>query len=299
MNLPNATIVVSVCEKFKPYLKLLNDNLNKSGARFELFVITDIENLEVSFMKPKKVYFCQNKGATEYLNEVILKPNNCLVLISEPFLCQENWLKNLINFKENLHNCGSVCLPFHSYIDNIVLSHALNNQFEISDVYVLKQNAYCGITCIGQEAINSIGGFNTELKFENSIVEYIERLKKIGSQNFISLEFATNLFSKKNISINDKDIQIERPIRQFSPIEEIAYHSLDDFFVKTKLQAEKFMFDFTATFGFRCMCLEQNQISKLIKFCSKYNLNFSIKSHFVTKEQRLNKNTYVIFELKG
>lgn len=300
MNLPNATIVVSVNEKFKPYLNLLNENLKKSGARFELFIITNVKDLDVSFLKPNKKYVCQDEEGSEYLNEVIRKPNNCLVLISEPFLCQSNWLKKLIEFKDNLHSCGSVILPFHSYIQDFELTHTLNNEFELSDVYALPKPKYCGITLIGQEAINLIGAFNSELDFDSAIVEYIYRLKKLGIENFVSFEFATNIFEKKHLNEFDlSNLQIERAIRSFSPIEEIAYNNLDSWFQKANLQAEKFMFEFTATFGFRCMCLNSYQLQLLQQFSLHYNLTFEIKSHFLSSEQRLQKNTYVIFTFLG
>lgn len=302
MNLPIATIVVNVCElKSKLLLGLLDTSLKQSGARFELYLIVDENTFDVSFLNPKKVFVkTKNTKTTEFLNLILNeKPLNYFVFISEPFLCQMNWLKNLIKFKENIHTCGTAILPLSNHIDNLELSHTLNCDFELSDVYVLKENKYSGIVLFGQETINSIGGFNTYLDINSATTEYMLRGNKNGFPTYASFDFVTPVLDKKIIAIKDTpEIRIEQPIREFSPIEEIAYHHLEAFFEICNLKAEKFMFDFTAVFGFRCMCLEEYQIEELNRFCINYNLSYTIRSYFLPKEQKLNKNIYVIFNLK-
>jgi hypothetical protein len=297
MNIPNVVIVVSINQNFKPFLKLFNLALNDSGVRFELYVITELEKEEISFLKAKKIFHQKNTLGSEYLNEIITNQSNYFVFISEPFLVEKNWLKKMINFKQKLLNCGSCILPFHSHIDNLELNLVLNNDYELSSVYTQKEDGYCGITLFGQEVINAIGGFNCELDFNNAILEYTLRSKKKGFQNFVCFEFATNIFNKKKLFYNKNITVIERPIREFTTIEEIAYNNLDNLFATENIEAEKFMFDFTATLGFRCVSLDVKQINSIINFGNQHNLQFTIKSNFLSTEQRLNKNIYLFFNL--
>lgn len=301
MEIPNATIVVSVYDSFKPYLKLLNSNLSKSGVRFELFVITHLNNSEFSILKPKQVFYAEKNKGSECINRIINEnPNNDFVFISEPFLCNENWLLKHINFKNKLQGCGSVLMPFNRYISNFKLSYCLNKDFELSDVYIPNEISNFGIPLICNESIKSIGGFNTNLSVEQGVLEYLYRISKVGFSNLASFEFLTPILNRNAIHFeNEQKVDIYQPIREFSPIEEIAYHSLDDFFAKNNLEAEKFMFDLTATFGFRCMCLTQDLIKKIDSFCLNHNLTYQIKSQFLSSEQRLNKNTYIILSIKG
>jgi hypothetical protein len=299
MNLPNATIILSVNESFKPFLRLLNRSLKCSGVRYELFIISELLDFNFEFLNPKKVF--TDKNGSECINKIVAQtstPN--FVFISEPFLCKENWLKELINLKNKIQNCGNVILPFHSFIDNFELTHTLNNEFELEDVLVPIKNIYCGSTLIGIETVKMLGGFNLELPFDEAVTEYTLRTKRIGQNNVVSFDFQTALLDKKNVEIpDDKNLVVERKIREFSPVEEIAYHDLDNFLNKNGIQGEKFMFDFTATFGFRCVCLNQSDLKKLDMFCIHFNLSFEIRSYFLSAEQKLNKNTYVLFTYKG
>lgn len=298
MNFPNATIILSVNKNFKPFLRLLFKNLQFSGVRYELFIISECEDCNFEFLSPKKVYI--NKNGSECINEIIAQVSSSnLIFISEPFICKVNWLKNFISLKNKTLNCGSVILPFHSYISNLELTHRISCDFEIEDVYVTKKNVFCGITLLGLETVKMLGGFNIELPFDEAIVEYNLRAKKIGRNNIVSFEFLTALFEHKNIEIsNCLDIIIERKIRDFTPIEQIAYHDLDNFFIHNKLEAEKFMFEFTGVFGFNCNCLNQNLTKNLNKFCAKFNLSYEIKSVFLSSAQRLDKTLYILFSPK-
>ena len=299
MNLPNATIILSVNESFKPFLRLLNRNLQWSGVRYELFIISEFLDYNFEFLSPKQVFL--NENGSECINKVVAQtstPN--FIFISEPFLCKENWLKDLITLKNKIQNCGNVILPFHSFINNFDFTHTLNNDFELEDVLVLNKDVYCGLTLVGIETVKMLGGFNLDLSFDEAVTEYTIRAKKIGQNNIVSFDFVTALLQQKNVEISDsKNLLVERKIREFTPVEEIAYHDLDNFFYKNKIEGEKFMFDFTGTFGFRCMCLNQSALKKLDKFCIHYNLSFEIRSYFLSAEQKLNKNIYVVFTFKG
>jgi hypothetical protein len=176
----------------------------------------------------------------------------------------------------------------------------LNNEFELKDVLVPTKDIYCGLTLVGIETVKMLGGFNLELSFDEAVTEYTLRAKKIGQNNVVSFDFLTALLPQKNIEIIDSEnLLVERKIREFSLVEEIAYHDLDNFFDKNNIEGEKFMFDFTGTFGFRCMCLNQNTLKKLNTFCTHFNLSFEIRSYFLSAEQKLNKNLYVVFTYKG
>jgi hypothetical protein len=299
MNLPNATIILSVNESFKPFLRLLNRNLQCAGVRYELFIISELLDCNFEFLSPKKVFVKEN--GSECINEVVAQtstPN--FIFISEPFLCKSNWLKDLINLKNKIQNCGNVILPFHSFINNFEFTHTLNNDFELEDVLVPIKHIYCGLTLVGIETVKMLGGFNLDLLFDEAVTEYTLRAKKIGQNNIVSFDFVTALLKQKTIEITDtNNLLVERKIREFTPVEEIAYHELDNLFYQNQIEGEKFMFDFTGTFGFRCMCLNQSALKKLDKFCIHYNLSFEIRSYFLSAEQKLNKNIYVVFTYKG
>jgi hypothetical protein len=116
-------------------------------------------------------------------------------------------------------------------------------------------------------------------------VIYDKFLKTIRDNNF-SCEINTNFLSLQ-------------PVKDFSPVEEIAYHNLDDFLVnKLSISANKFAFDFLGVFGFRCDTLNSRQLSELGLYATHYNLDFEIKYAFLENEKRVGQNIFVIMKQK-
>ena len=74
MDIFTATFIVSVNEKLLPFLTLIKGNLDKSGVRYELFIISNLETqYDFSDLKPKMVLKANpEKLETEILNEFLL-----------------------------------------------------------------------------------------------------------------------------------------------------------------------------------------------------------------------------------
>jgi hypothetical protein len=92
--------------------------------------------------------------------------------------------------------------------------------------------------------------------------------------------------------------KLQIPLRTLTPIEEMAYHDLDNLLHEENLPAQKFIFEFSCVFGFRCMCLNKQNLEKIDWFATRFNLKYEIKSKFLNAEQKLNNNVWVIFSTK-
>lgn len=303
MNFPNATFIVCVDEKFIPYLKLLKSNLNKSGVRYELFILSLLdEKFDFSDLQPKKVWKKSNVindafAVNEMLSEVSTEN---VFIIQEPFLCSENWCKEAIHTKSSILGLGVLIIPYVEHIDNLYQTHTLNKDFDIMDIYALHKNKYCGVYLLSLDTITALGGFNTNLGLKYGVLEYCTRAIKMGLVNYATLKTLTSLTSKEEIVFyTDTPAQIQIPLKTFSPVEEMAYHELDNLLYSCKIEAEKFMTEFMGVFGFRTVCLTQQHIQTIHSYCIRFNLNFEIKSGFLSAEQKLNKNVWIIFKTKS
>jgi hypothetical protein len=303
MNFPNATFIVCVDENFIPYLKLLKSNLNKSGVRYELFILSLLDfDFDFSDLQPKKVWKKSNIindafAVNEMLSEV--STENVLI-IQEPFLCSENWCKEAVDTKKSILTLGVLIVPYVEHIENLYQTHTLNKNFDIMDIYALHRNKYCGVYLLSLDTITALGGFNTNLGLKYGILEYCTRAIKMGLVNYATLKTLISLTPKEEIVFyTETPEQIQVPLKTFSPVEEMAYHELDNLLHSCKIEAEKFMTEFMGVFGFRTMCLNQQNIQTIHSYCIRFNLSFEIKSGFLSPEQKLNKNVWIIFKTKS
>lgn len=307
MSFPTATFIVSVDKKTFPYINLLKANLDKSGVRYELIILSE-HNQGYKFLelKPKLVIEKSNEtnGAETFYQELnnflanVSTPN--VFFISEPFLCPENWAKRQIDTHNNILNIGVLTIAYSDVIKNLNLTHTLNRDYELTDVYALERNIYCGIYLLPIETIQTLGAFCVMPTFKESILQYSLRSLKMGLRNYASLELITAILSQEEILVLDESVsEIQIPIRPFNAIEEMAYHDLDNLLFENKISGKKFIFDFTGVFGFRSECLSQENIDQIHSFALRFNLTFNIKSGFLSREQLLNQNVWVIFKFKG
>ena len=304
MDIFTATFIVSVNEKLLPFLTLIKGNLDKSGVRYELFIISNLETqYDFSDLKPKMVLKANpEKLETEILNEFLLSiSSSSIFLIEEPFLCSDNWAKENIYVKDNLLNIGLLTIPFNTYHNNFSLTHTLNKNFDLQEVYALNKNINCGLTIIPLETIKLLGAFNCEYPIKKAILEYSVRATKLGYQNFSSVGFITPIYDKIEsieLSVISETTRVQVPLKQFSPIEEMAYHDLDNFLYTNKIDGQKFFLEFSGVFGFRCLSVSSILINKINLFSKRFNLSYEIKSMFLEQEQKLNRNIWIIFSAK-
>lgn len=309
MVLHTATFIVCLDKNTLSLLKLFKSNLEKSGVRYELFLISDITDLEAtpdySILQPKIVIEKTNNSEFQY--DFLEKFNKALENIStsnvffilEPFLCNDNWAKNYINEKNNLQDIGSYVIPFCTYINNLTLTYTLDRNFDLKSVYDLETNKYCGIYLFSTDRIHLLGAIDNCETLKESIVKYSIRASKLGYKTIASLQCIIPTQQPINITveaINIKRLQI--PLRTFTQIEEMAYHDLDNLLHEENLPSQKFLFEFSCVFGFRCMCLNKQNIEKINWFATRFNLKYEIKSKFLNAEQKLNNNVWVIFSTK-
>jgi hypothetical protein len=304
MIISNATFIVSVNEKFLPFLKLLKGNFEKSGVRYELFIISNLSTpYDFSDLKPKMVLETNSeKFETEILNDFLLSISTSnIFIIQEPFLCSDNWAKDNIHVKDNLLNIGVLTIPFNTYYNNFNLTHTLNKNFDLEDICALNKNIYCGLTIISLDTVKMLGAFNTDFPIVEAILEYSIRATKLGYQNYSSLNFITPIYDKiESIEISEilENANIHIPLKTFSPIEEMAYHDLDNFLHTNKLDGQKFYLEFSGVFGFRCSSINSILIKNINSFSKRFNLSYEIKSIFLEQEQKLNRNIWIMFSEK-
>ena len=294
MQFYTVTIIFNFNKLSVSYIDLFKKNLEISGVKYEIFILSEFDDIKFDLLKPKKIY--NNSNFVESINEIIAKSSTeNFVFISEPFLCKKNWLKDSLIFKKKIRNCGTFIVPFSNFISNFKIINAFNQFEDIIEVLSLEKNIYCGISIIEKKSINLIGGFNTDLLFEESLIEYSLRLKKVGKIN-IADQFITPILSEQKIEFTDIDnLIIERKIKDLTIVEEIAYHNLSFLIEKCNLEANKFTLDFLGVFGFKCKSLNNKQLKKILSFCKLYNLSFEVNSLIIPKEYNLQKNLFVIF----
>jgi hypothetical protein len=303
MEISNATFIVSINENFLPFLNLLKGNLDKSGVRYELFIISNLEApYDFSDLKPKMVLEANpDKLETDILNEFLLSISTSnVIIIQEPFLCSEDWAKENIYLKEKLLNIGVLTIPFNTFHDNFNLTSTLNKNFDLEDVNALNKNIYCGLSIVPLETIKMLGAFNPNNCLKIALLEYSVRATKLGYQNYSSLSFITPIYNKHSIELLDipENSKLQIPLKLFSPIEEMAYHDLDNFLDANKIDGQKFYLEFSGVFGFRCSSINSSLINNINSYSKRFNLSYDIKSMFLDQEQKLNRNIWILFSAK-
>lgn len=298
MEIPNATVIVSVQDNHKQFLKTLKNNLDKSGVRFELYIVSSIKE-DFKWLKPVSVIYDDLSSSGAFNGILADCRTENLIFIQDPFLGRNDWAKKMIILKSKLQSCGILNLAFTDYIGELNLTHSLNKDFELEDVYVLEDNIYCGTTLITKNEIQLLGAFNKELPLKTALLEYGYRVSRFGFQNYVSLELCIGLIkAQKEVFVGSDLTNLTIPLREFTAVEEMAYHDLDNLFFHNKMNAEKFMFEFTGVFGFRTDKLCGNTLTSLKQFAIRYGLEYEIKSLYLSVEQNLNKNVWVSFSQK-
>ena len=298
MNL-SCTIFLIVDNLLQQDVLVYQNLLDKCGVKYELltFEKTTISD-KTELLKPNKRISKYN-DFPKALNEGIAKSTTEYILfINEPFIAETDWLKNSLNFLISSEaNC--LIMPYLCYRNDLHKTEFLNPYGEIMDVLVTetKQNDILGMHIFKKNTFYNMGGFigNENFKLENCVIHYRKKIENVVIFNKFLKTIRDNCFS---CEINTNFLSLQ-PVKDFSPVEEIAYHNLDDFLVnKLSISCNKFTFDFLGVFGFRCDSLNSRQLKELELFATHYNLEFEIKYASLQNEKRVRENIFVILKEK-
>jgi len=294
----SCTIFLVVNETKKQDLLIYSDTLNKCGVKYELFTCNKSYVCEkTKSLKPNKAFTNQNNISLTLNQAVCSSTTDYILFINTPFICEANWLKEYLQFFET-SEADCLIVPYLDNIDKFVKSEYLNPFGEILDIQIADNSDtnILGMHLFKTSTFLINGGFvsynfspidecliHYRKKCENVIV-YNQFLKNIYEQNFTA-------------EINQKFLQ-KTPVRNFSPSEEIAFHNLDVFFLKTDLKAQKFMFDFLGVFGFRCEGLNKAQLISLLEYSKFYDLNIDVQYISAKQEKRIRNNIFVVLKRK-
>ena len=292
---PSCTIFLIVDESQKKDILVYQNLLNNCGVKYELFTCEKTPILpDTKILNPNKRYG-KHYDFPKGLNEAIYRSTTEYILfINQPFISEFDWLKDSLNFLANSEaNC--LIMPYVSYRKELYKTEYLNPYGEIMDVLVseTKPNDILGMHIFKKSVFYNMGGFIGYQKsnLEYCLIHYRKKIENVIVYNKFLKTIRDNDFS---CEINNDFLQLQ-PVRDFTPVEEIAYHNLDDFFVnKLKANASKFAFDFQGVFGFSCDSLNHQQIKQLQTYCTHYNLKFEIKYASIEKENNIYKNLFVL-----
>ena len=295
----SCTIFLVVDDSKKQEIILFENLLNHCGVKHELFtcckapVSDEIKRLNPNLTLtpqhhyPKELNEAVNNSTTEYI-----------VFINVPFIGQDGWLKEYLNFLEKSEaNC--LIVPYLNYLKDFDKSEFLNPYGEIMDIQIsdTKPNDILGMHIFRTATFNVNGGFvgYPETCLSECLIHYRKKTENVIVYNGFLNVLRDEIF---NCKLN-KDFLKIAPVKEFSPVEEIAYHNLDSFFEnKLKKPAIKFMLDYLGLFGFRCDSLTSDQINEIILYATHYNLQFEIKYASVKTEKRIGFNIFVLMKQK-
>lgn len=292
---PSCTIFLIVDESQKKDILVYQNLLNNCGVRYELFTCEKTPILPETKILNPNVRYGKHYDFPKGLNEAIYRSTTDYILfINQPFISEVDWLKNCLNFLvKSEANC--LIMPYLSYLKAFHKTEFLNPYGEIMDVLVseTKPNDILGMHIFRKNVFYNMGGFlgYQYSNLEECLIHYRKKIENVLVYNEFLKNIRDNHFS---CEINKDFLQLQ-PVREFTPVEEIAYHNLEDF-LKTKLDitANTFAFDFQGVFGFRCHFLNNTQLTKLQTYCTHYNLKFEIKYSPIEHEKRVTQNLFVL-----
>lgn len=299
MNL-SCTIFLIVDKSPKQDILVYKNLLSNCGVKYELFTCEKTPLLDENEILNANVRYGKHYDFPKGLNEAIYRSTTEYILfINQPFIAEIDWLKDCLNFIENSEaNC--LIMPYLSYRKAFHKTEFLNPYGEIMDVLVTetKPNDILGMHIFKKSVFYNMGGFigYQYSNLEECLIHYRKKIENVIIYNQYLKTIRDNYFT---CEINKDFLQLQ-PVRDFSPVEEIAYHNLEDFLEKKLgIVANKFAFDFQGVFGFRCETLNNAQFKELQFFCTKYNLEFEMKYASVEKEKTINQNLFVIMKQKN
>jgi len=293
----NCTIILVVQDSTKFQFSLLKNMLDFSGVNFELIVLTEKSQAIYEELNPSKV-FAINNNLVKCLNgSVEIAKSSNLVFVNQLFIPKKNWLKDCLT---KINQCKINCLiaPYISYIQHLEKSEFLNPYGELYDCLVPTKNFndIFGVHIFNKQVFNNFGGFVFQnlIGFEDCIIHYRQKI----FNSLIDTNFIHNVSDCNYTAIIQKHLLEKTPLREFTPIEEIAFHNLDNLIETEIFEFEKFMLPFFGKFGFRCNSINKNKLEQINNFATYYDLTFEINTIFPQK-QNFKNNLYVLMARKN
>lgn len=297
MNL-SCTIVLIVDEKHTQEILLYKDILKRCGVKYELFTCNDFPIHDAL----KKLYPSYSFGFgydfPKNLNRAVSESTtDYIVYINVPFIAEDDWLKNYLNFL-NHSEANCLIVPYLNYKNQLEKSEFLNPYGEILDIQSPKNpNEIIGMHIFHKNNFYNYGGFvgRQYHTLNECLIHYRKKCEYVLVYNQFLKTIRDEFFECK---IENEFLQLQ-PVRDFTTREEIAFHNLDDYVTKNlKINCNKFAFDFIGVFGFRCNLLNTEQINYINEYAVYYNLKYEIKFATSEKENQIGNNLFVLFQTK-
>lgn len=295
----SCTIFLIVDDNRKQEILLYEDLLKRSGLKYELFTCsgTPISD-DVRRLKPNLAFGFSHDFPRQLNDAVSKSTTEFIAFLNVPFIAQNDWLKEYVEFLEKSEaNC--LIVPYLNYRKDFHNSEYLNPYGEIMDVKIsdTKPNDILGMHIFRTNTFYDIGGFVGSQKsvLNECLIHYRKKCVNVIVYNSFLNNIRDEFYS---CNIDKVYLQLQ-PVRDFSPVEEIAFHNLDDFLIqKLKIEPKKFALDFIGYFGFRCDSLNSEQLAEVINYATFYNLQFEIKYAPIENTKRISKNIYVLMKTK-
>lgn len=293
----SCTIILVVDNVLSQEITLYQNLFQNSGVNYELFTCSKHTPIDsTKLLSPNLVFGC-SADFPKTLNTAIYQAKSDYILFLDTcFIAPNDWLKAyLIALEKSEANC--LIAPYLCYLKDFSKSEYLNPFGEILNTYIAenKPNDILGVHIFNKNVFYSKGGFVGDNNFtlNECLIHYRKKLPNI----FIDCNFLKVL--KNNVFTCEikKEFLSEMPLREFSHIEEIAFHNLPNFLHKVEIiHYKKFMLPYVGKFGFRCGQINSNQLKNLMIFCTHYNLQIEICTSFPEKENQFSDNLIVLLQ---
>lgn len=175
----NIGCIFLTLDRYDLTAQCVKQNFFNSGQNADVILI---DNGSESFESQVNLYpfsqsyhFTENKGIARAINKGLELTLNydAVVLLANDILMPEGWLKSLTEYFIRIQNTGLAGI------------HCVEKLPELSDLGVHECFCPFGNVLISREAINKVGGFNTDFGYygmEDS--DYAYRVKKAGLINY-------------------------------------------------------------------------------------------------------------------
>lgn len=290
------------------------ETILKSGLEFEFFVYDDSLN---NIFK---------ESFSNYANEIITKENiedktvalnyfikqssgTHFVVITENQLISQNWLTDLLYYYENLEQVGVLSIPTNNNVNQLKHSHALAKNLELCDVLISEKIEPSSVILFSKNVLVQLGAFDENLTLSFAIQQYLFRSKIIGTNNYYipyisSIQLSTSIaYNESNnleyinsLKLIQKNNQPFIQLYHLSIKEEMAYIELESVCLKLSTFSEHFFHRYTGEFGILTKSLNTSDITLLLGFTQKFDLEYSIKPFFQSQRNFIITNVLVVFK---
>lgn len=275
---------------------VLENTLRLAGENVQLLVYSKSTSPQMRqlFETVSDVFvdFNQFEDAPQAINYLLTKiTGTYVVLMPYEAILPSKWLSEFLFVFNSFEHFGALTIPYK--VDTIELKpvQVLNQNYEIQTLYCAEEYDHYGITCFKTHTLLMTGAFDETLPLKLSLRQYLFRIAMTGLKNYCVLNIPSTSLIQTINSQNEfvlyqntlkELVRKKNPFLQLhnlTPLEEIAYHDLDNLVFKLNNGAQKFCSKFIRHFGIVCPSLNSKQINQVKKYALKYNFNFRIEGY--------------------